>query len=363
MNVLFSTALHAAAAIVGSLGLRSALDVGPPSRTRAPVAGPHWSTSERSLADWSSQTARKLRAGTTITEVVTQEFPVRLSRRGTLAERLRRSLASDLSSDERLVVWVTYSVLTFGIPGGAAFERTAERLSLRQRLRHERELHSAPARLSTRALTALPLATLALLVATSTSVRQFVHSTLGVSVLLTGLVLNECGRRTSRAVIDPSRRRRQKSNSTDLTDTFEAVALVVMAGTPLRTALVDSPFLAPPTVREQFEKLAIDLNNGALLTDALEKWGQQFGGVSDQTVITLIEGQRNGSPLSEILRELVNSVDETRTQLEASYIRTLPIRLAGPLVGCSLPAFVCLAIVPPLAGSLAGLSSSPLSTL
>ncbi|MGB0147617.1 MAG: hypothetical protein ACPF97_01860, partial [Ilumatobacteraceae bacterium] len=76
-----------------------------------------------------------------------------------------------------------------------------------------------------------------------------------------------------------------------------------------------------------------------------------------------IEGQRSGSPMSEILRELVNSVDETRTQLEASYIRTLPIRLAGPLVGCSLPAFVCLAIIPPLAGSLAGLSSSPLSTL
>ena len=107
----------------------------------------------------------------------------------------------------------------------------------------------------------------------------------------------------------------------------------------------------------------MDLNSGALLIDALEKWGQHFNGVDNQTVNTLIEGQRNGSPMSEILRELVNSIDESRAQLEASYIRTLPIRRSGPLVGFSLPAFVCPAIVPPLAASLAGLSSGPLSTL
>ena len=52
-----------------------------------------------------------------------------------------------------------------------------------------------------------------------------------------------------------------------------------------------------------------------------------------------------------------------QAQHEASYIRTLPIRLLGPLVGSSLPAFVYLAIVPPLAALLAGLSSGPLSTL
>jgi pilus assembly protein TadC len=112
-----------------------------------------------------------------------------------------------------------------------------------------------------------------------------------------------------------------------------------------------------------FEQVAWNLREGALLADALEAFGRNFDEHEQHIVQTLIKGQRNGSPMSQVLSNLVNQIDSDREREEARYVRTLPVRLAGPLVGFTLPAFVCLAILPPLASSLAGLSTSPLSSI
>lgn len=329
-----------------------------------PVSGrsPH-EESTLSLADWCSQTARNLRSGASIHDTLSNGFPVALSRRGTLIQRLQRSLASSESSDERLVLWVTYSVLVFGIPAGTAFERAAERLRIREQLRHDRELHAAPARLSARSLTALPIAILVLLISTTDDVRAFIKTPVGVLILLVGFTLNECGRRAMRAVIEPSKRRRCSHRSQELTDTLEGIALIVMSGVPLRSAFIESTSAIPDSLRHMFEQIAWDLREGALLADALETFSENLDEHDRHTVHWIIEGQRNGSPMSHILNNLVNNIDSRRERDEARYVRTLPVRLAGPLVGLTLPAFVCLAILPPLASSLAGLSTSPLSSL
>jgi pilus assembly protein TadC len=112
-----------------------------------------------------------------------------------------------------------------------------------------------------------------------------------------------------------------------------------------------------------FEQLVCELNQGALLADALETFGENVGGADQHVVAPIIEGQRNGSPMAQVLSDLVTEIDTARERSEAQYIKTLPVRLAGPLVGFLLPAFVCLAIVPPLASSLAGLSTSPISSI
>ena len=319
--------------------------------------------SKLSLSEWCTQTARDVRSGSSVHDIVNNGFPIALQGRGTLADRLQRSLASTDHSDERLILWATYSVLVFGIPAGAAFDRTAERLRMREQLRHDRALHAAPARLSARSLTALPVAILILLTVTSEDVRTFVQTPIGMLIVFVGCVLNEFGRRAMRAVIEPSSRRRHSALSQDLTDTLEGISLVVMAGVPLRTVLMSSSTIVTVTLRPTFEQMAFDLADGALLVDALEQLRYNVGEHDQFVIHTVIEGQRNGSPMSQTLSNLVDNIDRRREREEAQYVRTLPVRLAGPLVGLTLPAFVCLAVLPPLASSLAGLSTSPLSSL
>jgi Flp pilus assembly protein TadB len=316
-----------------------------------------------SLSEWCTETARDFRSGSSIHDIVNNDFPVALRGRGTSAERLQRSLASTDDPDERLILWATYSVLVFGIPAGATFDRTADRLRMREQLRFERVLHAAPARLSARSLTALPIAILLLLVVTSDDVRTFIRTPIGMLIVFVGCVLNEFGRRAMRAVIEPSNRRRRSSLSQDLTDTLEGIALAVMAGVPLRTVLMSSSTVVTGTLRPIFEQMAVDLADGALLADVLELLSHNVGERDQRVILSIIEGQRNGSPMSQTLSNLVNNIDRRREREEAHYVRTLPVRLAGPLVGLTLPAFVCLAILPPLASSLAGLSTSPLSSI
>ncbi|MGA0885206.1 MAG: type II secretion system F family protein [Ilumatobacteraceae bacterium] len=359
-----SAIIDALASIVGATGIRSAIDSTPPSRViRATRNTKSHKQPNTSLSQWSTQTARQLRAGSPIGDVINSTFPVELPRDGTTVNRVHRALMSTRSEDERLLLWVTHSVLVFGIPGGAAFERTADRLRAREQLRHDRELHSAPARLSARSLTALPIAVLVLLVATSSDIRSFMQTRFGIGLLIIGLLFNECGRRTMRSVISPSHRQRRTQTSQELTDTLEEIALVVMAGVPLRTALIDVSSTAPASVQPMFQQLVWELNQGALLADALEAFGQHLKEADQRIVVPIIEGQRNGNPMSQVLSDLVTEIDTARERTEAQYVKTLPVRLAGPLVGCSLPAFVCLAIVPPLASSLAGLSTSPISSI
>jgi Flp pilus assembly protein TadB len=63
-------------------------------------------------------------------------------------------------------------------------------------------VHSAQARLSARVMTALPLAMLMLLVATSDSVRRVTVSPFGALVVTVGVALNLIGWRWMRATIE-----------------------------------------------------------------------------------------------------------------------------------------------------------------
>jgi len=340
------------------------IDSKPPSRVLPPKnTGAASNRSGFPLSEWCSQAARNLRSGSSIHDTINSHFPIRLHPRGALADRLQHTLASTHDPDERLVLWVAYSALVFGIPAGAAFERSSHRLQVREQLRHDRELHAAPARLSARSLTVLPIAILLLLIVTSTNVRSFIQTPTGIVIVLVGWALNEFGRRTMRAVIEPSTRRRHSSLLRELTDSLEGIALVVMAGVPLRTAFISSVPAVSASLRPMFEQVVWELSNGALLADALETFGRNFEEHDRQAVHSIIKGQRNGSPMSQVLSDVVTHIDSVREREEERYVRTLPVRLAGPLVGLTLPAFVCLAILPPLASSLAGLSTSPLSSI
>ena len=69
-------------------------------------------------------------------------------------------------------------------------------------------------------------------------------------------------------------------------------------------------------------------------------------------VAALSTGVRDGLPLLPLLDRLTIEADARRRRLAEAEARKLPVRLAFPLVCCTLPAFVLLGIVPALLGAL-----------
>ncbi len=67
---------------------------------------------------------------------------------------------------------------------------------------------------------------------------------------------------------------------------------------------------------------------------------------------------RHGSPLAPMLESLAHEARSTRRRHHEADARRLPVRLSFPLVTCTLPSFVLLAIAPAL---IAALSSIDLS--
>ena len=56
--------------------------------------------------------------------------------------------------------------------------------------------------------------------------------------------------------------------------------------------------------------------------------------------------ERHGTPVAHTLEQLALDVRERRRRQAEAEARTLPIRMSFPLVACTLPSFVLVAIVP-----------------
>ena len=64
---------------------------------------------------------------------------------------------------------------------------------------------------------------------------------------------------------------------------------------------------------------------------------------------------REGLPLAPVLDRLAADARSSRRRLGEAAARRLPVRLSFPLVACTLPAFVLLAIAPAVIGALSTL--------
>ena len=67
---------------------------------------------------------------------------------------------------------------------------------------------------------------------------------------------------------------------------------------------------------------------------------------------------RYGLPLAPVLDRLIDEARAERRRHAAEAARRLPVALSFPLVVCSLPSFVLLAIVPAVLGAVASLGDS-----
>lgn len=145
-----------------------------------------------------------------------------------------------------------------------------------------------------------------------------------------------------------------------LPDSIELLVLVIHAGLTPHQAMELLAERAPLPARPAFGEVARRTRRGVPLADALHALTEEFGPPASGVADVLAMAERHGTPISQALEQLSFEVRERRQRQGEAAARRLPIRLSFPLVFCTLPSFVLVAIVPAVLGALRSLDTSGL---
>lgn len=151
------------------------------------------------------------------------------------------------------------------------------------------------------------------------------------------------------------RRRGQTLAAAALPDSIDVLVGCLQAGQTPLLALHELARRAPQATRAAWQAAADRLQRGDGFADAITELVPHCGSTAMPIVAALSSGVRDGLPLLPLLDRLTIEADARRRRLAEAEARKLPVRLAFPLVCCTLPAFVLLGIVPALLGALSDL--------
>lgn len=139
-------------------------------------------------------------------------------------------------------------------------------------------------------------------------------------------------------------------------DGIDLLVLAVRAGhLPSAAMRVVLPHL-PAVLRPAYNAVVERLDAGQRFADAVTALADALGHPARPVVDALTAADHYGLPLGPVLDRLADEARHQRRRAAEAAARRLPVRLAGPLVLCTLPSFVLLAIAPLLVGALSSLS-------
>lgn len=153
------------------------------------------------------------------------------------------------------------------------------------------------------------------------------------------------------------RRRRAARIERTLPDTVELFVLTVRAGLLPRDALRVLQPVVEPIIGEAFSDVLARCARGQRFADALSAIPERLGARALMFADALAAAERTGLPLGPSLDRLADDARQHRRQLAEQAARELPVRLSFPLVVCTLPAFVLLAVVPLLLGAISSFTT------
>jgi tight adherence protein C len=143
--------------------------------------------------------------------------------------------------------------------------------------------------------------------------------------------------------------------STHFPDALDLLVLSIRAGyLPAHAVGKVAPYLPEP-LRQSFAAVSEAMQRGDRFADALTQLRVQLGPIAQPLVDSLSAADRYGLPLAPVLERLAFEARQQRRRDADATARELPVRLAMPLVLCTLPSFVLLSIVPLLLGALSSL--------
>ncbi|MDJ0770330.1 MAG: type II secretion system F family protein [Ilumatobacter sp.] len=150
-------------------------------------------------------------------------------------------------------------------------------------------------------------------------------------------------------------RGRGATTAAALPDAVELVILAVRAGMSPSGAVRAVANDVDERLRPGFAEVVHRLHRGQRLADALDALPEMVGPDASGFADGLATADRYGLPLEPVLDQLAAETRAHRRREAERHARTLPVRLAFPLVVCTLPSFVLLAIVPAVLGALSTL--------
>ena len=232
-----------------------------------------------------------------------------------------------------------------------AVEAAARTLRVTATITAESRTAVAHTKASINVLTWVPLVLATWLIARDERARAFFVSTAGFACLLIGVVLHWVGRRwVQRLAVSAAR------VDSDVPDFVDVVSVYLRSGQPPALAFLHASDTAPGTVGVAAREVAERVHNGERFVDVLTSSRSEFGLHAQPMIDALIDTERDGLAPRELFDRLATDAHAQRRRDADMRIRVLPVRLTLPLVGCILPAYVLLAVVPLLASQLSSVN-------
>ncbi len=156
-------------------------------------------------------------------------------------------------------------------------------------------------------------------------------------------------RSIGRVVVAPSRARRRRQLDDEMARQVAVAVDLVGVG----VAAGHTPYLAvrlgarwsPPLVARELDTAVHACTIGQSFDDALRELGRRAPGTR-ALAETLRTSARLGSPAAPALARLAAELRADLRRRAEARARTVPVRLCFPLVGCILPAFALLTVIP-----------------
>jgi Flp pilus assembly protein TadB len=143
-----------------------------------------------------------------------------------------------------------------------------------------------------------------------------------------------------------------------LPDAIDTFVLLVHAGLTPQLAVERLVDAAPLSTRPAFAEVVHRTQRGEAFADALAALNTHFGTNAIALVDLVAASSRYGLPMADVLSQLSVETRATRRRLDEAAARALPVKLSFPLVVCTLPSFVLLAIAPAVLAALSSLGNN-----
>ena len=150
-------------------------------------------------------------------------------------------------------------------------------------------------------------------------------------------------------------RRRSAAAAAAYPHAVELLILAIRCGYLPRQAMAAVADRVDPTISAAFQRVVDKSERSTRFADALITLVDDIGPSATPLVDTLSAADRYGLALGPTLDRLAADARDQQWRDAEARVRQLPVRLAAPMVLCTLPSFVFLAIAPLLIGALSSL--------